>query len=177
MEPTERNDLFIPGYTRRTKPDIITSLLIMGQVVIGVALAAIAGPLFAHASTTHDMPAWWIGGTCLVTGVFLVIGGLTSRRKRIQRLLSSPEPSTDSQKAPRDPTMPMLGALLVYKYRVITESQLQRALEMQRKEKGNHKRLGELLLEMGLITEAQLRKALDYQQSQSRRFGSSSGRG
>jgi hypothetical protein len=175
MEPTERNDLFIPGYTRRTKPDIITTLLVTGQVVVGVGLAAVAGPLFAHASTTHDMPAWWIGGTCLVTGVFLVIGGLTSRKKRIQRLLLSPEPSTDSQRAPRDPTMPMLGALLVYKYRVITESQLQRALEMQRKQKGNHERLGDLLLEMGLITEAQLRKALDYQRSQSRRHNSSTG--
>ena len=177
MEPTERNDLFIPGYTRRTKPDIITSLLIIGQVVVGVLLAAVAGPLFAHASTTHDVAAWWIGGTCLVTGVFLVIGGLTSRRKRIQRLLASPEPSTEPQKASRDPSMPMLGALLVYKYRVITESQLQRALEMQRKQKGNHKRLGDLLLEMGLITEAQLRKALDYQQSRSRSLGHSAGRG
>jgi len=177
MEPTERNDLFIPGYTRRTKPDIITSLLIIGQVVVGVLLAAVAGPLFAHASTTHDVAAWWIGGTCLVTGVFLVIGGLTSRRKRIQRLLSSPEPSPDQQRAPRNPTMPMLGALLVYKYRAITESQLQRALEMQRKEKGDHRRLGDLLLEMGLITEGQLHKALDYQRSHSRGLGHSAGRG
>jgi hypothetical protein len=177
MEPTEGSDLFIPGYARRTKPDIITTVLIMGQVVVGVLLAAAAGPLFAHASTTHDAPAWWIGGTCLVTGVFLVIGGLTSRRKRIQHLLSSPEPSTESQPAPRDPTMPMLGALLVYKYQAITESQLQRALEMQRKQKGNHKRLGDLLLEMGLITQAQLLKALDYQRSHSRGFGHSAGRG
>jgi hypothetical protein len=177
MEPTKRNDLFIPGYTRRTRPDAVTSALIMGQVVVGALLAVVAGPLFAHASTTDDAPAWWIGGTCLVTGILLVMGGLASRKKRIQRLLSSPEPSAGSLPAPRDPTMPMLGALLVYKYRLITEGQLQRALEMQRKEKPNPRLLGDVLLEMGLITEAQLRKALDYQRSYSRGPGQPAPRG
>jgi len=177
MEPTERNDLFIPGYTRRARPDTITTMLIIGQVVVGVALAAVAGPLFANASTKHDVPSWWIGGTCLVTGVFLVIGGLTSRKKRMKRLLATPDPSAEPQKERRDPTMPMLGALLVYKYRAITEAQLARALEIQRKQKGDHKRLGDLLVEMGVITQAQLQKALDYQRTQARGSGHLGGRG
>lgn len=169
MEPKDQqNDLFIPGYASRTKPDIITSILVMAQVVVGVALAATAGPVFAHAMTEDSTMLWVIGGVCLVTGVALAAAGLTSSRRRMQTLLRR-KPRAPAPEQPRDPTVPMLGALLVYKYQVITEAQLQRALEQQQKEKRKGRRmlLGEVLLEMGLVKEPQLRAALDYQRSRS----------
>ncbi len=62
----------------------------------------------------------------------------------------------------------MLGALLVYKFQALTEEQLQKALEQQRKEGSNKRRIGEILLDMGFISSTDLRKALDYQRSQAR---------
>jgi hypothetical protein len=67
--------------------------------------------------------------------------------------------------------MPMLGALLVYKYRAITEGQLQRATEFQRKQKRRRRELllGQVLSqEMGLVSPSQLRERLEFQQSRVR---------
>jgi hypothetical protein len=61
--------------------------------------------------------------------------------------------------------MPKLGALLVYKYQVITEEQLEQALQRQREEPEKWRRLGEVLLDMGLISVVDLQEALDYQRS------------
>jgi len=169
MEPKDhQNDHFIPGYVSRTKPDTITSILVMGQVAVGIALAATAGPVFAHAMTGESTMLWIIGGVCLVTGVALAAAGLTSSRRRVQSLLRR-KPRAPAPEQSRDPTVPMLGALLVYKYQVITEAQLQRALEQQHKakRKGRNMMLGEVLLEMGMVKEPQLRAALDYQRSRS----------
>ena len=59
----------------------------------------------------------------------------------------------------------MLGALLVYKYRLVTEEQLAEALEIQRKADEPKPRIGSILLEMGLLSMAQLHEALAYQRS------------
>ena len=75
----------------------------------------------------------------------------------------------DSIPARAEPFVPMLGALLVYKYQALTEEQLEHALEQQRKEGKNRRRLGEILLDMGLVSSAELRKALEYQRSQARK--------
>ncbi|MFB3880913.1 MAG: hypothetical protein ACE149_06600 [Armatimonadota bacterium] len=169
MEPRDgRNDLFIPGYVSRTKPDIITSVLVMAQVAVGVALAATAGPVFARAMVGQSLMLWIIGGVCLVTGVALAAAGLTSSKRRVQSLLR-PRPRTPAPEAPRDPSVPMLGALLVYKYQLITEAQLQRALDQQEREKrkGRSLLLGDVLREMKLVKESDLRTALDYQRSRS----------
>jgi hypothetical protein len=65
--------------------------------------------------------------------------------------------------------VPLLGALLVYRYQALTEEQLQRALEQQRSEGPNRRLLGEILLDMSLVTERQLETALAYQQEEARR--------
>jgi hypothetical protein len=70
----------------------------------------------------------------------------------------------------------MLGALLVYKYRSITEWELEKALEMQRKLGKQRKRLGEILVEMGMVTRSQLGTALDYQAAYVREKRARSGR-
>ncbi len=50
------------------------------------------------------------------------------------------------------PAMPKLGAILVYTCRALTEEQLEQALEGQREEPEKGRRLGEILLAMGLIS-------------------------
>jgi len=56
----------------------------------------------------------------------------------------------------------LLGELLVYRYRLITKEQRTLALERQR-EPARGRRLGEVLMGMGLVTPSQLEEALDYQ--------------
>lgn len=65
--------------------------------------------------------------------------------------------------------LPLLGALLVYRYQAMSEEQLWRALEQQRREGRNGRRLGDILLEMRLVSATQLRKALEYQQMEADR--------
>jgi hypothetical protein len=56
----------------------------------------------------------------------------------------------------------LLGELLVYRYRLVTKDQRGEALARQQ-DGDRGRRLGEILMGMGLITEVQLRDALDYQ--------------
>jgi hypothetical protein len=60
----------------------------------------------------------------------------------------------------------LLGELLVNRYRLISKEQCREALERQRDPECG-RRLGEILIEMGLITRQDLEEALDYQLSQS----------
>jgi hypothetical protein len=59
----------------------------------------------------------------------------------------------------------MVGALLVYKYGLITEDQLEKALERQRAQGEGKQLLGGILLDMGLVSMAELQTALAYQRS------------
>ncbi len=173
MQDIDSDELMVPGYVSRTKPDLLSAILIKAQMVVGIALGAVAGPVFAHAVVTQQTASWWVGGISVGTGVILVVAGLTSSKRRAQRLLLShrydrddgAEDTTES----RDPTVPMLGALLVYKYKVITPGQLERVLKEQQRRKEPRPRLGELLLEKGLVTKSQLYAALQYQSSRSTR--------
>jgi hypothetical protein len=65
----------------------------------------------------------------------------------------------------REASVPLLGALLVYKYHLLTEEELEQALEVQRSQGTSTRRIGGVLLDMGLISSADLQKALDYQRS------------
>jgi hypothetical protein len=146
-------------------------------MVVGVVLAVVAGLILAHALTTGYAPSWWSGGICLLTGIVLVVAGLVSARARRREItLGAAEPVKAAEK-PRDPTVPMLGALLAYKYQFVTENQLRRALEVQKKQGANKQRLGDILVSMGLLTRDQLQKALDYQRSQAERNRKHSGPG
>jgi hypothetical protein len=91
---------------------------------------------------------WLLGGIALVAaGVLVILGVLASRR----------------------PPELLLGALLVYKYQLITEEQLDRALAEQGRRHRKRHRLGEILMEMELVTESQLSQVLEYQRSYERR--------
>jgi hypothetical protein len=56
----------------------------------------------------------------------------------------------------------LLGELLVHRYQLITKEQRTQALARQ-SSSDRSRRLGEILIDMGLITRLQLREALDYQ--------------
>ena len=138
--------------------DVLWITTTWGRVVLGLALAAIAGVSFGHAWTNENTSLWWVGGVTLLTGVLLVLSGLYVR--------SQPKPPpAPSEEEESEPLVPLLGALLVYKYQLISHAQLQGALEEQRR---STRLIGEILVEQGVVTEGQLQAALAHQQSYSK---------
>ncbi len=134
--------------------------IVWARVVLGLALAATAGVAFGQAWENQRASMWGLGVVALATGVVLIVTGLRPRRPVLP--LEPEQEKPERPRAAEERLMPMLGALLVYKFQWISERQLAAALEKQRKTK---QRLGEMLVQEGLITEVQLRKALEYQRS------------
>lgn len=144
---------------------IVWIIVVWGRVTIGLAMAAVGGIAFGHAWTHESAPAWWVGAITLLTGALLVLSGLYARSRPAG---VSPEVVLPDEAATNEhePLVPLLGALLVYKYQRISHRQLNDALEQQRKEGSkDHRRLGEILVATGAITPAQLQEALDFQTS------------
>jgi len=137
-------------------------ILAWGRLVLGLALAGEGGMLYAHSRMQQGGPSLWIGVTAVLIGAVLSLSGICSIYARTRPVeITTP----DGMPAQPDPGIPMLGALLVYKFQALTEHQLERALEQQRKEGPNNRRIGEILLDMGLISAADLQNALEHQRS------------
>jgi len=136
--------------------------VIWGRVLIGLALAGAGGAAFGHAWTNESAPWWGIGVTTLMVGMLLVLSAVYARSRPpdMGPRVAVPEEPVQSQ----EPLLPLLGALLVYKYRLISHAQLQEALTEQQKTKPR-RRLGEVLVLKGIITVSQLEKALEFQRS------------
>ena len=147
---------------RRPRRGMTWLILAWGRLVLGLALAGEGGMLYAHSRMEHGGPSLLIGVTAVLIGAALSLSGICS-------IYASTRPveitTPDGMPAQPDPGIPMLGALLVYKYQALTEQQLERALEQQRKEGPNKRRIGEILLDMGFISSADLRNALEHQRS------------
>ena len=131
------------------------------QLVIGFGLVGEGAVLYAHARAQEAGPSWLLGMVAILSGAVLSLSGIYtiyvhSRQERT--------PAGDLPVG-GEASVPLLGALLVYKYRLLTEEQLEEALELQRKEGTGKRRIGGILLDMGLVSSADLRKALDYQRS------------
>ena len=101
------------------------------RVIVGLALAASGGAAMGHAWTSESRPWWGIGGTTLMVGVLLVLSGLYARSR--PQGLRPHVITTEEPTGGREPSVPLLGAMLVYKYQVITHRQLREALEEQKK--------------------------------------------
>ena len=148
----------------RTARDWVWLAVVWGRVLVGLALATTGGVVFGHAWTTAYSPWWWVGAITLLTGLLLVLSAIYARSRpegsAVPKLTLPEKPADDP-----GPTVPLLGALLVYKYQFISQQQLNRALEEQRKQRKDKRLLGELLVESRLITAAQLREVLDFQHS------------
>ncbi len=132
------------------------------RVIFGLILAALGGIAFGHAWTSESVPWWCVGAITLLVGILLVLSGIYARSHppnvSPQVIVLEEAPET------REPLVPLLGALLVYKYELITHKQLREALEEQRKT-SPRRRLGEILVLKGLLTVSELEEALAFQQS------------
>ncbi len=132
------------------------------RVVVGLALVGEGGVLFADARTHWAGYGAWVGIVAMAVGALISLSGMWAiyAQSRGSRTVSAEEFPV----AP-EPAVPMLGALLVYKYKFITEEQLEKALEVQRKEGATRRRIGSILLDMGLVSMAEVQQALAYQRS------------
>jgi hypothetical protein len=145
------------------KRDIVWVVLIWGRVTAGLMLAAVSGLAFGHAWTRQYTSLWWLNAMTMLAGALLVLSGLYARSRPpgvIPHIMMEEELSEGQQ-----PLVPLLGALLAYKYKRITQKQLNEALERQQKERQNRRRLGEILVQMGAITRPELEEALKDQRS------------
>lgn len=157
MSPSTATEQNTGKATGRRRTGLAWAVATWGRLFIGVGLIGEGASLYAHAQTHVDGPAWCIGAGAALAGAVLALSGVRAIQARVRAAQTAGEPS-----------IPKLGALLVYKFELLTEEQLEQALEEQREEPEKKRRLGEILLDMGLISAADLRKALRYQRSQAR---------
>lgn len=136
--------------------------VLWARVILGIVLAATGGLAFGHAWSSESAPWWAVGGITLLAGALLVLSGVYARSHppRVTASVVVEEEPAESQ----EPQLPLLGALLVYKYHLITRTQLDEALREQRRTKPR-RRLGEILVLKGLITVGELEEALAFQNS------------
>lgn len=145
---------------RRARHDLTWLAVTWGRIFVGLAMAATSGIAFGRAWTRGDAAFWWVGGISLLLGIVVVASAFQARREEPpahvpakQQVVVQEQPS---------PLVPLLGALLVYRYQFITHEQLAKALAEQKR---SRRMLGEILVGMGLVTQRQLGEALEYQQS------------
>jgi hypothetical protein len=117
---------------------------------LGFVLGATAGVMFGWAWRNHDWMLWWLAGLLLVSGSLITIAAML--RSRI--LLEIPR-----RHRSENSSAPLLGAMLI-SYKLISENDLAKALSIQKK---SGRRLGKVLVEMGLITNAQVAELLEEQ--------------
>jgi hypothetical protein len=153
-----------PGVRKRWR-GIVWVVVVWGRVVLGLVLAGAGGMAFGHAWTNDNIPMWWVGGITLLVGILLVLSGIYARTHApaapVEVVL--PEEPAGAQ----EPLVPLLGAILVYRYQYISQKQLQQALAEQAQSRPR-RRLGEILVLKGFLTAAQLEEALNFQHSVAR---------
>jgi hypothetical protein len=136
-------------------------VVVWGRIVVGLALATVGGVAFGHAWTNEDTPMWWVGAITLLTGVLLVLSGLYARSRPPGAV---PEVGVRGEASETgEPLVPLLGAIIVYHFRWLSQQQLNQALEQQRSQWPEKRRIGEILVERGVISETQLQEALEWQ--------------
>jgi hypothetical protein len=153
------------GTEARGGGTVVWAVVVWARVVIGLVLGAAGGVAFGHAWTSESAPWWWVGAISLLTGVLLLLSGLYARSRPPG---TSPEfVAREQAPAAQEPLVPLLGALLVYKYQRISHATLDKALEHQRTET-NRRRLGEILVSMEAVTWSDVEEALEYQRTLAR---------
>jgi hypothetical protein len=145
---------------------VVWVIVVWARVVMGLILGAVGGVAFGHAWTNNSAPWWWVGGVSLLGGVLLLLSGLYAR--------SHPPGVTpdivvrEAAPSEQDFVVPLLGALLIYKYQCLTHRQLDEALQEQRQQGANRRLIGQILVDKGAITAAQLDTALEHQRALAR---------
>ena len=109
--------------------------------LVGMALAGTDGAVLGLSWSRPHAAPWWVAE-------------------------DSPRESLADFEGPPDARIsgePLLGALLVNKYHLITAKQLEQALEEQLCYPSGKRRLGDILVDTGRVTPEQLQKALVHQ--------------
>jgi len=140
----------------------LSALSVWGRTALGLAMGVGGGVAFGHAWVAKYAISWWVGVLSVLGGVLLVLSAVSATR-RDQERAKAERPVPLRYLDEREPVVPLLGALLVYKYRMLTQEQLSRALEEQFRSSVEKRRLGEILVEMGMVTEEQLGQVLEHQ--------------
>jgi hypothetical protein len=146
------------GGTRRARTwrGWLNWLLLVG----GVAVSAIGGMVIASAWTARDWHHAWIAGLLLLLATLMAIEGM--RKQQLDRFIPYLAPKMPAMPTIPDSALPRLGEILVYKYGLIAERDLKKALAKQAE---TGKRLGEVLVEMGKLDWHDLAMALEDQLS------------
>ena len=129
-------------------------------IASGGGIATLAGIMISHTWTGSYTINLCIAGLAFVLGLSLSIYGIHNRNTAAasnKQLLSPP-----ASLASKASALPRIGEILVYKYHLITERDLKKALERQA---GSGKRLGETLVEMDRISWIDLARTLEDQLS------------
>ena len=138
----------------------------MGWALLGLGLvtAAIAALVLVRAWSTSNAVSGWVEGILLVGGMGVAISGAA----RVRPPPSHASPTAPASRDPHQPgadadagALPRLGEILMYKYHLVTEKDLARAIELQKK--GVPRPIGEVLVGMGKITWQDLAQALQDQ--------------
>jgi hypothetical protein len=155
---------------REQRPDVLWTALVIIRIVVGICLAVMGGVAFGRAYTDGGGGMWIFGASSLLAGLGLTLSGILARYEPPPKLPVMEEVE-EAIPAP-DPVVPLLGALLVYKYKFIDHRQLQQALATQA-QSVPRRRLGEVLVSERFITHQQLEEVVAFQQAA---FVESSGR-
>jgi hypothetical protein len=123
------------------------------RLSLGLLLTVIAGTVLGCGWAGGDALLWHVGTVALIVGVLTALSALLSPRRADQRPDEVPEGDTLGA--------PLLGQMLLH-YRLIREADLERALEQHAK---TGKRLGRVVVEMGMATSAQVAEVLEEQLS------------
>jgi hypothetical protein len=135
------------------------------MILVGTGAAALS-----QAWIGEHVALYFVGWIGLLTGSALVLSGcLAHAISDATSRGAAPPQRTSGRRRRQTPVeehksvVPLLGELLVHKYEVITQQQLNRALEQQLREHKSKPCLGVVLVGMGLVTPAQLQQALEDQ--------------
>ena len=120
---------------------------------LGLLLAATAGMVLRYGRVDGDVLLWHVGTIALILGVLTALSAFLKPRGVDQHPNRAPEGDASGA--------PLLGQMLVH-YRLITEAELERALEQHAR---TGKRLGRVVVEMGMATSAQVAEVLEEQLS------------
>ena len=142
-------------HPRRISPAI--GWLMLG---LGLMLATMSGLWVGRAWSDENRLSWSVGAVSLVCGVLIAVMG--ARASSPPKEVRQYEPPKQTPRRRRDRPIPYLGELLVHKYQLISEKQLQDALREQRDRGG---RLGQIMVAEGYIDYPTLSRVLEDQLS------------
>jgi len=127
---------------------------------LGLVLATTSGLWVGRAWSDQNWLSWTGGAVSLLCGVFVAVMG--ARASSTPAEARQYEPPKQVPRRRRDRAVPYLGELLVHKYQLINEKQLQDALQQQRDRGG---RLGQIMVAEGYIDYPTLSRVLEDQLS------------